>query len=68
MMTSPENLEERRVALEVYLNTVLEHDMYREQGDVVSMMDNIVLGEGGGCKKTQMLSHFTIIFSRGCTF
>ena len=36
MMTSPEHLEERRVALESYLNTVLEHQLYREQGDMVS--------------------------------
>ena len=36
MMTSPEHLEERRAALEVYLNTVLEQEMFREQMDVVS--------------------------------
>ena len=36
MITSPEHLEERRAALEVYLNTVLEQEMYREQMDVVS--------------------------------
>ena len=37
MMTSPEHLEERRAALEIYLNTVLEQEMYREQIDVVSI-------------------------------
>ena len=36
MMTSPEHLEERRAALEIYLNTVLAQEMYREQGDMVS--------------------------------
>ena len=35
MMTSPEHLEERRAALEIYLNTVLAQEMYREQGDMV---------------------------------
>ena len=35
MMTSPEHLEERRAALEIYLNTVLTQEMYREQGDMV---------------------------------
>ena len=36
MMTSPDHLEERRAALEMYLNTVLEQEVYREHGDVVS--------------------------------
>ena len=35
MMTSPELLEERRVALELYLNTILECDVYRENPEMV---------------------------------
>ena len=35
MMTSAELLEERRVALEEYLNTILESDVYRENPEMV---------------------------------
>ena len=36
MMTSAELLEERRVALEEYLNTILESDVYRENPEMVN--------------------------------
>ena len=35
MMTSAELLEERRVALQEYLNTILESDVYREYPEMV---------------------------------
>ena len=34
-ITIPEHLEESRSELEIYLNTVLAQEMYREQIDVV---------------------------------
>ena len=37
MMTSSELLEERRVALEEYLNTILESDVYRENPEMVKI-------------------------------
>ena len=35
MMTSPALLEERRAALETYLNTILQSDTYRENPEMV---------------------------------
>ena len=37
MMTSAALLEERRLALEEYLNTILESDVYRENPDMVKV-------------------------------
>ena len=38
MMTSPEVLEERRGALENYLNTILQCDVYRENPEMVNIV------------------------------
>ena len=45
MMTSAELLEERRIALEEYLNTILESDVYRENPEMVNIWDLLILNE-----------------------
>lgn len=40
MMTSPELLEERRAALEQYLNDILECQVYREHPEMVIHSSN----------------------------
>ena len=39
MMTSPEVLEERRGALENYLNTILQCNVYRENPEMVNQLN-----------------------------
>ena len=43
MMTSPALLEERRAALETYLNTILQSDTYRENPEMVRAMVMLLL-------------------------
>ena len=43
MMTSPALLEERRAALETYLNTILQSDTYRENPEMVRAVAVLLL-------------------------
>ena len=56
MMTSAELLEERRVALEEYLNTILESDVYRENPEMVKKI--CLFFNKSNLVKTGMLGSF----------
>ena len=60
MMTSAELLEERRVALEEYLNTILESDVYRENPEMVNIWDLLILDESNLVKVHNLLLSDTV--------
>ena len=60
MMTSAELLEERRIALEEYLNTILESDVYRENPEMVNIWDLLILNESNLVKVHNLLSSDTV--------
>lgn len=60
MMTSAELLEERRVALEEYLNTILESDVYRENPEMVNKWDLLILNESNLVKVRNLIFSNTV--------
>ena len=60
MMTSAELLEERRIALEEYLNTILESDVYRENPEMVNIWDLLILDESNLVKVHNLLLSDTV--------